>query len=196
MNEGGSKADTGHSTKWWQTIPGMLTAFAAVLTAVTGLVVALRSGDTKGQEPPAEVRSATPSQSTASPQSTLNASNGVVTLPSGMEAKLSGGGTVIRVLSAQLQPFNREKRALVFSIRYTNNGRYPANFWVASYRLLLDDVPNAPTNDLNEVVAGESAKQGEVTFEVPVTATRAVLRISSGDERTDIPFDLPPPPAP
>ena len=30
---------------WWQTIPGILTAIAAVLTAVTGLIVALNRGD-------------------------------------------------------------------------------------------------------------------------------------------------------
>ena len=30
------------SPSWWQTIPGMLTAVAAVLTAVAGLVVAIR----------------------------------------------------------------------------------------------------------------------------------------------------------
>jgi hypothetical protein len=37
-------ADEPKPQSWWQTLPGILTAVAAVLTAVTGLIVALRGG--------------------------------------------------------------------------------------------------------------------------------------------------------
>ena len=204
MEERASKGgDTGKTGSWWGTLPGVLTALAAVITAITGLVVALRPSDAPVRE--ADTRSAvaveqpderaplsaTNASQPNAPQSNPQQSNAAVLLPSGMEVRLARGDAVIRVLSARLAPFNREKRSLVFSVRHTNNGRYPVNFWTASYRLLVEDVPAAPTNDLNEVVEGKSAKEGEVAFEVPLETTRVTLRISAGDEQTDIPFVLP-----
>ncbi|HEY3159689.1 MAG TPA: hypothetical protein VGJ78_12070 [Vicinamibacterales bacterium] len=79
---------------WWQTIPGMLTGLAAVITAVTGLIVA----------------------------------------------------------------FN-----------HTGNR----------------------SEDVDEVVDGDSAKEGEVVFELPMSVKDVVLQISSGDEKSRIPLKLP-----
>ena len=36
---------------WWQTIPGILTASAAVITAITGLVVAIKQSHTLQSSP-------------------------------------------------------------------------------------------------------------------------------------------------
>jgi hypothetical protein len=72
-----------------------------------------------------------------------------------------------------------------------NAGRYPANFWSDSYRLFVDEVPRAPTQLLDEVVAGDSAKEGEVVFEVPLDVKDVVLQISSGTDKTRMPFKLP-----
>jgi len=52
-------------------------------------------------------------------------------------------------------------------------------------------VPRAPTNLLNEVVPGDSAKEGDVVFELPVSAKNVVLQISSGEEKSRLPFTLP-----
>jgi hypothetical protein len=51
-------------------------------------------------------------------------------------------------------------------------------------------VPRTPTNSINEVVPGDSAKEGDVIFEVPVGTKDVVLQISSGDERSRISFRL------
>src|SRR4051794_6363045 len=177
------------SQSWWQTIPGMLTGLAAVITAITGLIVAFhRPGDANGagksasQTPAGIATAASPAGSSASPEpnrpATAAAAAGApssqrLKLPALTEVKLAGGQTVIKILSAELEPFNAEKRALRIAVRHTNLGRYPANFWGASYRLIVDDVPRAPTNSLNEVVAGESAAEGEVVFEVPADAGQA-----------------------
>jgi hypothetical protein len=95
------------------------------------------------------------------------------------------------VLRAHLEPYNATARSLVMSVRFTNNGRYPANFWASTFRLVVDGVPRAPTNGLDEVVDGRSAKDGEVVFEVPRDTKTAALRVISGDEQTDVPLDLP-----
>ncbi len=195
--------DTRTPVSWWQTLPGVLTAVAAVITAVTGLVIAVRSNDgsPRDPEPPAVTAAnaqaeAVPPATTAVPPATTaapvaSAAGAGISLPSGMDVRLAAGDVTLRILSARVEPFNREKRSLVLSLRHTNNGRYPQNFWAASYRLVIDGVPRAPTNGLNEVVQGESAKEGEVIFEVPVEAKQVLLRISAGDERTEIPFALP-----
>jgi len=102
-----------------------------------------------------------------------------------------GGAAVHTILSAQVEPLDQERRALKFVVRYTNGGRYPANFWSASYRLIVDDVPRAPTNFLDELVEPDSAKEGDVVFELPVGVKDVVLQISSGDEKSRIPLKLP-----
>jgi len=196
------------SGSWWLTLPGVLTGLAAVITAVTGLAVGLHqisapSGTEKATpEKPAAVApqndskpSSASSDATASqPTSSNDARKQSLALPAGTEAKLRGCSScdehVYKILSAQLEPYNSEKRALRFTVRFTNNGRLPANFWDASFRLLVDDVPRAPISNLNELVDGQSAKEGEVVFEVPTTENQVVLQISENDDSTKIPFDL------
>ena len=48
-----------------------------------------------------------------------------------------------------------------------------------------------PLNLLDEVVNGDSAKEGDVVFEVPASAKDVVLQISSGDEKSRVPLKLP-----
>jgi hypothetical protein len=53
--------DDPRQQSWWQTIPGILTAIAAVLTAVTGLLAVLRSSD-EHKATPVAVPAATATQ--------------------------------------------------------------------------------------------------------------------------------------
>ena len=191
---------------WWQTIPGILTGVAAIITAVTGLFVAFnhtgnRSEDvrpssasvsggasssvSRGALPASspETRPPAPAGTAARPQA--------IGLPALNRVTLAGGAAVITILSAQVEPLDLDRRSLKFVVRYTNAGRYPANFWSASYRLIVADVPRAPTNFLDEVVDGDSAKEGDVVFELPNSVKDVVLQISSGDEKSRIPLKLP-----
>ena len=197
------------SGSWWLTLPGVLTGVATVITAVTGLYVGLNqvsapSGTEKASSPekPSAVTpqnnskpsSASSDTTTSQTPSGASASQQSLALPAGMEAKVracaSCGEEVYKILSARLEPYNSEKRALRFTVRYTNNGRAPANFWDNSFRLLVDDVTRAPVSNLNELVEAQSAKEGDVIFEVPTTENNVVLQISAGDDTTKIPFDL------
>jgi hypothetical protein len=106
--------------------------------------------------------------------------------------KWADGAAVIRILSAEIEPIDSERRSLKLVVRHTNTSRYPENFWSASYRLIVEDVPRAPTNLLDEVVDGDSAKEGEVVFQVPVSVKDVVLQISSpGNDKSRIPLSLP-----
>ena len=185
------------AANWWQTVPGILTGVAALITAVTGLIVAFNHAGSRTEErvtpssqsipggapgrSPAESRSPGPSGGAAQP----------VALPALNRVRLDGGNAVVTILSAQVEPIDAERRALNLRLRYMNAGRYPANFWSDSYRLIVNDVPRAPTNLLDEVVDGDSAKEGDVVFEVPVSAKDVMLQISAGDEKSRVPLTLP-----
>ena len=183
---------------WWQTLPGILTGLAAVITAVTGLFVAFtrtspRSEDVK----PASVSMSTGAQpgspAASHPPGPAGAAGRAepIALPALNRVRLAGGAAVITLLSAEIEPIDADRRSLTFVVRYMNGGRYPSNFWSSSYRLIVADVPRAPINSLDEVVAPDSAMEGEVIFEVPVSTKDVVLQISSGDEKSRIPFKLP-----
>lgn len=55
-------------TSWWQTVPGILTATAAIITAVAGLIVTLHQAGMLGgkNDPPARI--VEPTSQTESPR--------------------------------------------------------------------------------------------------------------------------------
>jgi hypothetical protein len=178
---------------WWQTLPGILTGLAAIITAVTGLFIAFNRTGTRSEPAPPQSSSPTPAVSRqAQPASTTSpSSSGALPLPEVHQVKLADGGAVITILSARLEPLDAERRSLTFVLRYLNTGHRQANFWSSSFRLIVDDVPRAPTNFLDELVDGESAKEGTAVFELPNSVKSVVFQISSGDEKRRVPFTLP-----
>ena len=178
---------------WWQTLPGILTGLAAIITAATGLIVAFNRTGSRSEPAAPSSSSSPPTVSREAPAATAAEPHpaGAIPLPPLHEVKLAGGAAVVTILSAQVAPIDAERRTLTFDVRYRNAGRYPANFWGRSFRLIVADVPREPTNSLNEVVDGDSAKEGEVLFELPRGAKDVTLQISAGDEKTRLPFNLP-----
>jgi hypothetical protein len=187
------------TSSWWQTVPGILTGIAAIITAVAGLILAYNSlshSSSRIEEPKSAGSTAAgetkPVSHTTVPAAGAGAAAPtLVGLPEIHRVKLSGGTANYTILSAEIEPVDTERRSLKFVVRFVNGGRYPSNFWSSSFRLIVDDVPRAPTNSLDEVVPADSAKNGDVIFEVPASAREVVLQISSGDEKSRLPFKLP-----
>ncbi len=188
---------------WWRTVPGMLTAAAGIITAVTGLIVALhQAGIFDGEKqkvsqvqneaikpPKVSTNPVTPTPDATKPSSTSQVAPYSVSLSAGTQVRV--GDLVYTVLTARLERYAPNKLSLRLEVRMTNNGRYPANFWASSFRLLVDDVPRAPENDLNEVVKDHSAKEGIVEFVIPDTTTAAGLQIGDvGKDAPTISLDL------
>lgn len=72
-----------------------------------------------------------------------------------------------------------------------NNGRFNANFWGASFRLLVDGVPRAPDNSLDELVESHSAKEGVVEFVIPDTVNDVGLQVGEvGEGKPTLPISL------
>jgi hypothetical protein len=178
---------------WWQTLPGLITAIATIITAIAGLLAVLNQTDIfhpKSPKPdePAVPRSATnPQPETAPSPSTTNTAK---SLDSGQEVKLQGDTYIYKILEARLEPASTEHDLLKFKVRVTNNDRYDMNFWDRSFRLAINGIRQAPTNTLNELVESQSSQEGEVVFEIPVNTQAATLQIMYGESKTDISFDL------
>ncbi len=184
-------------TSWWTTLPGLLTALAGAITAVTGLVLGLNQIGLFGTDspPPAVARDDAASgrgPSTADPSGTGSADQSAyeVTLP--LEEEIRSGDEEYEILGYQARPDADSTLALSLSVRMTNHGPYPANFWNESFRLVLGEDVFAPSGDLNELVEGDASKVGTVLFVIPDTTRAADLKIKFDEGDRTIPFELRP----
>jgi hypothetical protein len=168
----------GNSRSWWLTLPGMLTAIAALITALGGLIVALHQVGVFG------VRAAAPNGLAAdSPAAATSiAPPGSAAAPAVAADPPRPPPPGLSIISHSLEPRDDHTRTLRCRVRMLNDSRYPANFSGSSFRLLVDGIPQAPTNMLNDVVAQGAASEGEVVFVVPARTKSAVLRMQLGDD--------------
>ncbi|OQW40057.1 MAG: hypothetical protein A4S08_05665 [Proteobacteria bacterium SG_bin4] len=197
--------DEQKSQKWWQTVPGLLSATAGLITAATGMIVALhqtgfldKDSGHAPQAPSGSLAQPETVQSDAAPNARPNTASSSksevaqtsIALAAGSEVRL--GNAVYKILAVQLDRYNVEKLSLRFTVRMTNNDRYPVNFWDESFRLLVDGAPLAPVSGLNKLLHSRSAEEGEIEFVIPVTAQSVALKIEHLNESTEIPINLPP----
>lgn len=100
-----------------------------------------------------------------------------LTLESGATAKAAHAKYTI--LAATLDRFSTDKLDLKFTIRFTNDGDAwkDRTVMAENFRLIVDDVPLAPTESMNETVPAGGTKEGNVAFLIPVHASTAILRV-------------------
>ena len=184
------------SAKWWQTLPGILTAITATITATAGLIAVLHQTGLlpsfAAKQPNSTLVQPSKGQPSSGNTPTATQASPLV-LPATTQVKLpvGDGNIVYTLLGAQLEAYNSESRALRFRIRALNDYSYPINFWSRSFRLSIDGVPQAPSNSLNEVLEAQSAKEGDIIFTIPANAQQAILNIGDpGQASTQIPLDL------
>ena len=102
---------------------------------------------------------------------------------------IAHGRLIYTILSAAVSPHGSHSTVRL-RVRFSNEGRYPANFWDSSFRLAAGGDVLAPTSGLNEVVDGQAARQGVISFEVPADVTRATLQVLGGGEPAVVMLDL------
>lgn len=173
---------------WWHTAPGMLTAVAAIITAVTGLLVALNQAGFIGgraamRDAVVEPRSTTngepgeassPNGGASTPEASRDAP-GPVRFPEG--TSIRSGDLTYTILEGSVEPYAPGSVLLELRVRLANNQPYPANFWDASFRLAVDGLLRAPTGGLNEIVDGNSTSEAVVEFVIPSTVREADLQM-------------------
>jgi len=112
-----------------------------------------------------------------------------LTLPANTEVR--SGDAVFRLLSARVDPYSPDKVSVHFIVRMTNNNRFDANFWSASFRLSVAGSLQPPSNDLDELVPAHSAKDGDVEFVIPARVSTVGLQMGEvGDGKPTIPMNL------
>jgi hypothetical protein len=191
---------------WWQSAPGIMLSGALLLAAVAVLLVVLHRIGVIGER---EATRATPEASGARPQGnvpaagegqarSLVAGSGVAEQPTKVIFAWPRDVTLGRqnnltytVRYPSIEPRNAESVRLVLMVRLNNQQGFMANFWDDSFRLVTENEIIPASGGLNDVVDARSfSAERRVVFNVPNRATVRALRISYGDESTDLPLRL------
>lgn len=119
------------------------------------------------------------------------AASRTLVVPAQAEATLPREQMTVTVLSGTLERLNATSRMLSLRIRFSNrNTRNFDRTYYTDFRLVVDGASLAPTKAPLDQIEASSSKEFDYLFEVPATATRAVLRVIRGDETSDIPLEL------
>jgi hypothetical protein len=181
------------SKPWWQTLPGLLSAGAAIITAATGLLIALHQTGffDRGHQAPTQSESrpqpvgektqAVGAQSAASHPAASTPSPGSLKLPEMSQVRV-GDAIIYKLVSARVEPILPGKVSLRLTVRLTNNGRYDTIFGTSSFRLLVDGYLQAPTNNVSEVVASNSSRVDDIEFQVPANVSTVGLQMGDVGE--------------
>jgi hypothetical protein len=181
------------SKGWWQTLPGILTADAGIITAVTGLLLALHQLGVFNRAPQPAAQIQNPPSSTSAGSASYSTSTAAGSRPLRLPAttQVRSGENVYQLLSAQIAPYAPGKVALRLNIRMTNNGNYPVNFWAVSFRVLVDGSLLAPNSDLDDVVASHATGEAALEFVLPESVSTVGLQIGDvGEGKPTIPIAL------
>jgi hypothetical protein len=186
---------------WWLTLPGLLTGAAAVVTALTGLLLGLHQvGWIGGADDPS-----TSSQTTAvaTPRATSTATqtanqNAGVDAPAGDQVTVDvplnqtykSGTVAYSVTAATAEPDVDGFVRLSFTIHAVNSGRYDMNFWDRSFRVVAGAESYAPTPGLDDIVHGDATGTGTVEFVIPAAVTDAKLVISFLEGERSVSFTV------
>ncbi|MGH7555281.1 MAG: hypothetical protein ACREMQ_19940 [Longimicrobiales bacterium] len=95
------------------------------------------------------------------------------------------GELIFTARSASVQRYTN-KLTLTLAVRADNRSGYTASFSDAGFRLVLDGLPRAPVGGLNEIVDAGTVKDGDVEFDLPLTARD----VRNGDTTREPPLQL------
>ena len=189
------------SKSWWNTLPGVLTAVAAVIAAATALVSTLHQTGWIGAKAPASLSTAngaaaastslaSPGTGPTSPAPSATTAPGTIPLPA--QTTFTYGKLSYQILSARVAHPTPDTLSLKFTVRMTSDDQYEANFWDASFRLRVNGVLQAPVSNLNKVVAGNSSTDGVVEFVVPRGTAQVELQMGEvGNGKPGVAMVLP-----
>jgi hypothetical protein len=174
---------------WWQTIPGILTGIAAVITALGALLAILFQQGVIG----GKTLSTAPAQS---PQKTIP---GPTPHPSGAtnQRQVQVGHFVFKLLETRLEPYAADasgkpsRFALRCSIRVTDVLGISDYIDGRTIRLAVDGAELLPANGINSAVYDKQSVEIEALFVIPADAARVELLVGRSEDATGtIPIEL------
>lgn len=101
------------------------------------------------------------------------------------------GRATFEVTSAVIERATVERVELLLAIRCTvTRDHFGTNFWSDSVRLVVDGVPRAPDNSVNEVVSGGASKDATFVFSLEQMPAALDLQFFDTGEVGQVPIDL------
>lgn len=176
-------------TSWWQTLPGVLTGIAAVITAVGGVIAVIyQSGFFGGEVPghaPASLRDQNHAPVKISP-GTFESSRG--NSPPGESGQIRAGHYTFRLLDTKLESYSAgkggipEKFALRLSIRVTDVMGMSDYVDRQTIRLSVDGAELMPENPINFAVYDRQSVETGALFIVPADASTIALLLGRPED--------------
>ena len=202
---------------WWQTAAGLMTGIAALMTATTGLILAIHQirKDSEGAKPPVPAQSAatheasstgSPKPSLAPPKPTVGkavqqrvASLPVTTaqayslpIPAKHEFVLGDGSQSARyILTAiRLEPHTTESDILKVSVQVVVDGQLSFPFYNTQFELRIDEQPYRSTTTFSENIPSGQSRDHDLHFTIPHGPSHAVLWIHQWLSNAEIPLEI------
>lgn len=183
---------------WWQTVPGILTGIAAIITAVGGVVAIAYQGGLIGRHAPLATSSGTPQEEgqTRSLDRTEPAPNlpplktrGNPSPPVGFRS-VQAGHYVFKLLDSSIAPHSinangkPSKLSMRFSIRVTDVMGVSDYIDRRTIRLSADGAELLPENTINVAVYDNQSIQTDAVFIVPTDVDSVELLVGRPEDAT------------
>lgn len=179
-------------TSWWQTMPGILTGIAAVITALGGLVAIVYQSGVFSRDTPAAV-SSRPQQEASSPALKVDTSNSASAPPPketqpGEANQVRAGHFMFKVLSTKVEPYSvnadgsPQKLALRLSIRITDVLGTSDYVDGRTIRLESDGAESSAINSTTFAVYDKQSVDTEAIFVVPADASKFELLLGRPED--------------
>lgn len=182
-------------TSWWQTLPGVLTGIAAVITAVGGMIAVIYQSGFLGKEVPSSAPTAHSSVKVGP-----GAPEPLKGDPQPEEPdQVRAGHYAVKLLDTKLEPYSADKNgnptkfALRLSIRVTDFMGMSDYVDRGTVRLSVDGAELMPENSINFAVYDRQSFETEALFIVPADASTITLLFGRPEDtvaRLPLPLDL------
>jgi hypothetical protein len=166
-----------------RTVGWVALAIALMLVAILAARYVQQSGTRLG----ASVEPASPVADPRGGSVAASASAYAIAIP--RLSEFASGDTILTILSAGVAP-QGTARALRLRARFSNEGRYPANFGDGQFRLAVAGQVLSPNSGANEVVDGHSLRQGIISFELPADVKTVAVRVLLPEGASDLQLNL------
>lgn len=176
-------------TSWWQTLPGVLTGIAAVITAVGGVIAVVHQSGLLAKWFPSSAPAGPRDQN----QSPVKASPGAADPPRadpqpGEPGQIRAGHYAFKLLGTQLEPYsvdkngNPQKLALRLSIRVTDVMGTSDYVDRRTIRLSVDGAELMPENSINFAVYDRQSVETQALFIVRADASAIALLLGRPED--------------
>jgi hypothetical protein len=200
------------SKNWWGTLGGVLTGIAALITACTGLMVALNalnrpeSGSGNSMATTPRIVTSNSSETRDSTEETKRSSDApassgqiqstvVISLPEKSEYIIGPEGQAARyeLQSGDISPSTAEADVLRIRVLFANLSENPNSrmiFESRSFQLVINGRKLLPKENFNYIVLSKMVREEDVLFQIPKGLKQATLKMGNHVDGVDIPLNL------